>query len=589
MDEVSLDDECPKCADTMDSPRKKPSFFIKFFSVFLAMMLPIYILAYGIYQWGREMTSQEIIQSLENRTDFFMNTLENEIIRIRRFQYECLNDADLFYYVNASTIMSRFEQFQALLAMKNRMDMVKNSSGYIENAAVYIPHMNRLISARGGVDEITGEWSRVVAAPADISMAGIVYIDEKMYLCSAFPSMPVNPQAIPLYVLIIELSAGGIRDMLMSFNRYPEGGTMLSDNNNAYRITAGENIDPVSADPGKYIVVESASEYLNMNLYAYVSREQVYGGLRRYNTLFLLFSAVAVAVVAVFLISSNILVNRPIQLLVRSLKKMERGDLKVRIERGAGDEFDYLYRTFNDMAASLENLIELNYRNQLLTKQAELKQLQTQINPHFLYNSFFILYRMAKDEDYENITLLLSYLSDYYRYITRHAGMDVPLREELDHAKRYVQIQLVRFKKRIQVAFPDLPESYGQIAVPHLILQPLLENAFNHGLKDVSAGGLLQVAFVREGAALSIRVIDNGKGVSAETLKQLAEKMEADSNLQEITALVNIQWRLRLKFGAPYGLLITSDGGGGCCQELLIPVSEHTEGNSNTEAKTRKE
>jgi two-component system sensor histidine kinase YesM len=559
----------------------RKTFFIKFFSVFLAMMLPIYILAYGIYQWGREMTSREIIQSLENRTGFFMNTLENEIIRIRRFQYECLNDADLFYYVNASPIMSQFERFRALLAMKNRIDVVKNSSGYIENAAVYIPHMNRLISARGGVDEITEEWSRVVSAPADISLAGLVYLDEKMYLCSVFPPMPVNLRAIPLYVLIIELSARGIRDMLMSFNRYPEGGTMLSGNKNTYRITTGENIDPVSADPRKYIVVESASEYLNMNLYAYVSRDQVYGGLKRYNTLFLFFSTVAVAVVVVFLISSNILVNRPIQLLVRSLKKMEGGDLKVRIERGASDEFDYLYRTFNDMAASLESLIELNYRSQLLTKQAELKQLQTQINPHFLYNSFFILYRMAKDEDYENITLLLSYLSEYYRYITRHAGMDVPLREEVDHARRYAQIQLVRFKKRIQVEFPELPETYGRIVVPHLILQPLLENAFSHGLKDVNAGGLLQVAFVREWAALSIRVIDNGKGVSAETLDRLAEKMEADGDLQEITALVNIQRRLRLKFGAPYGLRIDRNSEGGCRQELLIPVSEHTEEKSN--------
>jgi two-component system sensor histidine kinase YesM len=247
----------------------------------------------------------------------------------------------------------------------------------------------------------------------------------------------------------------------------------------------------------------------------------------------------------------------------------------VRIDIRASDEFGYLYDTFNNMAASLENLIEISYQQQILAQKAELRQLQSQINPHFLYNSFFTLYRMAKDKDYENITAFLTYLSEYYRYVTRNAQMDVPLEDEVAHAYRYAQIQTMRFGERISISFGELPQKYCGIMTPRLILQPLLENSLNHGLKDVSAGGRLDVSFVEENGRLAISVADNGSGIGEAALAGLRREMDSSGNSNgsrsEVTAIVNIHKRLRLKFGEPYGLRLQNAEAGGLRIEVLIP------------------
>jgi two-component system sensor histidine kinase YesM len=513
-------------------------------ALFIALMIPIYILAWGIFRWGRDMASGEIRQSLETRAAFFMQTLENEIARIRRQQYQCLNDPELFYYVNASVIMTEFESINALLNMQKRLDELYSSSAYIRDASVYIPGMNRLVSA---VERIgrpdTAKWNRIMSAEADRTLAGIVYLDGKMYLSSAYPFMPVNPRSRPLYILVIELSEDAVKELLMAFNLYPAGGTILKSAGAGYAILAGaEAVSGLS----RYITAEIYSEYLNMTLSTYVPKGFMYRRLERYYVLFLIFSGMALIAVAVFLVSSQMLV-----------------------------------------------------RQQFLTQQAKFRQLQSQINPHFLYNSFFILYRMAKDGDYENMEDFLSWLSEYYRYITKNARAEVPLSDEIAHAWRYARIQSLRFQKRISVEAGELPGEYASLMVPRLILQPLLENAFNHGLKDRIAGGQVEMSFhveddPRGRPFLIIRIQDNGKGMTEEELRRLGEKIgscplktlkksasPAAVLPEEISGLVNIHERLGLQFGNGAGVRIKNAGSEGCIQELLIPLGTGGGGGGN--------
>jgi two-component system sensor histidine kinase YesM len=226
------------------------------------------------------------------------------------------------------------------------------------------------------------------------------------------------------------------------------------------------------------------------------------------------------------------------------------------------------------MVASLQNMIEVNFNQRMLTQQAELRQLQAQINPHFLYNSFFILYRMAKDEDYENITDFLMYLSNFYRYITRDAQIEVPLLDEVIHADRYAKIQSLRFKKRITVEFDNLPLEYEKLKVPKLILQPLLENAFDHGLKDVEKNGKLTVSFAENSDSFTITVQDNGEGMTGVAFSELLQRMNGQHT--ETTGVVNIHKRLQLHFGNDYGLRVSQIESGGMCWEIVIPA--HPEG-----------
>ena len=161
------------------------------------------------------------------------------------------------------------------------------------------------------------------------------------------------------------------------------------------------------------------------------------------------------------------------------------------------------------MAHILDNLIHKVYEQKILTQRAELKQLQSQINPHFLYNRFFNIYRLAKDEDCENIVLFSKYLGNYYQYITRNAASEVPLSAEYEHAVNYCSIQKFRFDGRLEIRLSPLPEAFRSLKVPRMIIQPILENAFEHGLNQVPSPSLCLNIF-QEDDALILSVENNG-------------------------------------------------------------------------------
>ena len=569
----------------------RKSVFVMLLSVFLVVMIPMYVLGFGIYSWGSGMARQEIVNSLNATTSFYVKTLESEIQRIVTLQYECLNDENVFYYVNAYSIMSQFQRVSSLLALQHRLSVMKNSSQYIKDVNLYLPRSGKMISAQGGVDNLTDEWRPILAAEADDSAARITYVEGRLYLAAAYPIIPANPDATPLYILIIELSTGDIQKFLMSFNLYKDGGTLLTNMDQEFSLQSDaakdmaeyirqnsqttENIHTggeaaITHNEKNYLVVGASSKYLNMGMYTYIPETQVYQGIWRYQRLFFIFSAVALVVVIVFSYSSYALIKKPMNRLVRSLRKVKTGDLSTRIEHNASDEFAYLYDSFNGMAEALQELFEMNYKQQLLTQRAELRQLQAQINPHFLHNSFFTLYRMAKDEDYENITVFLTYLSDYYRFITRNAQMDVKLLSEVTHAYNYARIQQVRFLRRIKMTLQELPEDCNDIMVPRLILQPVLENAFEHGLKDVAENGQVSVSYQRTADALVITVENNGAALSEEELSDMNRRLNETDDLQECTGIINIHRRLRLKFGQGSGLIVSHGSMGGLRVEIVL-------------------
>ncbi|MDR0999644.1 MAG: histidine kinase [Clostridiales bacterium] len=539
----------------------------------LVVILPMYLLGYGIYQWGYRMTTDEIAQSTHARVSFVIATLEAELQRIREVHQEFLNDSDLFYYVNALSAMNPYERLSELLAIEKRLALVHDSSAYIEEATLWMPRLSRMVSSSRGVDPATDDWQAIMGAPVISLMAGLSVYDGGLCFCAAYPPGIWRPDYVPQYVLAIRISNERIMEDLMSFNLNPDSGTLLQSKDQAFWLQTGRDIGltgnesdslparALSADGREAFLLASAdSDFLNLQMRAYVSERIIYSGLDAYRKLFTVFTAAAFMLIVAFIWFSRRLVSEPVRRLVDSLRQAESGKLDVRIDYKANDEFGYLYTAFNQMAESLANMLEINARQLALAQEAELRQLQAQINPHFLHNSFFILYRMAKDEDYENIGEFLICLSEYYRYVTRNASMVADLSDEDGHARRYAQIQLVRFGKRISAEFAPLPEGLGGVKVPRLILQPLLENAFQHGFKDTISGGLLRVWYEEErGGKVYIHVEDNGSGIAGERMSELQSRLRDASNANiERSGLVNIHQRLRMRFGPDCGLKVES-------------------------------
>jgi two-component system sensor histidine kinase YesM len=217
----------------------------------------------------------------------------------------------------------------------------------------------------------------------------------------------------------------------------------------------------------------------------------------------------------------------------------------------------------------VHEVYEKNFRLQL----SELRQLQSQINPHFLYNSFYIVYRMAKMGDHEQIMAFAKYLGDYFRFITRSDSDTVAFGQEVDHVRNYIEIQTVRFSKRISVRFDELPEPARQIPIPRLILQPIVENAYKYALEDKVMDGELRVSFKLTAGSVFLTVEDNGDSLDEESLNELRRQLNQGATPAETTGLVNISRRLELMYGDRSGIRVDRSELGGLLVRVEIPLS----------------
>ncbi|WP_397376339.1 sensor histidine kinase [Paenibacillus vietnamensis] len=208
-----------------------------------------------------------------------------------------------------------------------------------------------------------------------------------------------------------------------------------------------------------------------------------------------------------------------------------------------------------------------------MIRKAELKQLQFQMNPHFLYNSFFILNSLVKTGDVERIERFTNMLGEYFRFITRDGEDHVWLSEEISHCRRYAEIQNLRFSRRIRLEFDDLPKGMEQISVPRLIVQPIIENAYEHSFDKMTEDGLLRVSFEMDRNEAQIIVEDNGR-ISDSEIEALKNRLDQTAEFDKMTGMINIHRRILLTFGDGVGLFVTRSGINGLKAVIRIKMPE---------------
>lgn len=298
--------------------------------------------------------------------------------------------------------------------------------------------------------------------------------------------------------------------------------------------------------------------------------------MEKYKNLYLIFALISFIIIVLYAFFTYRFVHIPLGRLVKAFRKVENGDLSIAIDHHPANEFRYLFMRFNAMVENLKILVEQVYKQKILTQKAELKQLQAQINPHFLYNSFFILHRMVKDGD-QNAVVFSKQIGNYLKFVTRSAEDDVTLISEIQHARIYSDIQAMRFSNRIKVNFDELPGEYENFIVPKLILQPLIENVFEHGLKGKVTNGIVNIYFNFLGKGFFIILEDNGDELSDIQLEKLQKLINDQNEDIENTAIININKRIKYKFGEESGLDITRSKLGG----LMVVIKFVIQGESS--------
>ncbi|GMX60990.1 sensor histidine kinase [Paenibacillus elgii] len=280
--------------------------------------------------------------------------------------------------------------------------------------------------------------------------------------------------------------------------------------------------------------------------------------------------------------------TRPIMLIVRFLSRVGERNLNYRLKIPSTNEIGIIATHINQMLDNVEemtrNIVENQtslYEAELSKKQAKLSALQSQVNPHFLYNTLNCLSSIGLAYDVSEVVNISSAMSRIFRYSIKGKDL-VSIKDEMSCIKDYLLIMDIRYKGKFEIVI-EMEESFLQMKMLKMILQPIVENAMYHGLEMKTGGGRLFIqGFISEYGYMQIDVEDNGVGMSENQLSELRQGIRDDENMElsgtdkQSIGLGNINKRIRLQFGSRYGLEVFSEEGKGTRVTVKLPIIEPT-------------
>ncbi|WP_462409408.1 sensor histidine kinase [Neobacillus sp. Marseille-QA0830] len=568
---------------------KSLKIYPKLVLTFFISLLPIYVIGLMMNQSGTHHVKSEIAHSLNSRVNLYMEMLEGDFGHTIQFLQEYVNDEDLMKLSSSADIMSQLEINQAVLRLKEKLDILKESSKFVDDAFVMIPSIDRTVSSNvNAISEMDHQKFDELRKVKNLFESPFIQIGSRVYIAIPYPDPSTTQNQN--FIIGVEVSRSGLSSALHSFTSVG-GEAVLAGRNIPWVVagsmdkseetsfinqmkkisstTAGQNFKIGSKT---YMVTQKESKLLDVTMTMFVPTTDMNKSLKDYEKWLLLLSLASILLIMIFSYLIYRMIHQPLKNLIAAFRRMETGDFDIALTYPFHDEFGYLYEQFNSTVKQLDVLVHEVYEQQYRASLSELRHLQSQINPHFLYNTYFILYRMAMLKDTENIILLAKYLGEYFQYITRDGIEDVPFEREAKHAKNYIDIQSIRFANRIQADFEEIPEQARLIPVPRLILQPIIENAYQYALEKKPKGAWLKVQMRVSEIELNIRVEDNGGELTMEKLNKMIESLNNPKEVIESTGLVNVHRRIKIKYGERGGVYLSMNDQNGLRVDMIIPL-----------------
>ncbi|MGC5771934.1 histidine kinase [Paenibacillus pabuli] len=571
---------------------KNASIVVKLMIAFVLVILPLYVISIMITHTSSKQMQTEVEKAHESKLYFYHNHLQFELERMSGLVTEFSFDEMMSTLSTRAAIMSRYEVTSSLNNIHNKLGQIMVTSPYISDVVYYVPALHKRVSAVDGIRNVEDtEWKALLATMGNLN-GELSYSDNNLYFLKSNP-YNMNHEEPPNFILGIRLSAEELKHRLQQLAETGGSDITLSFGEQ-HNVVISSSDEPASAAQLQQVSLESpgsmhvkrfqSGPYLYYSLYdpdhsftltASIPSDVLQAPMEQYNLWLWVLTLISIVIIMIFSFSIYRSIHKPLSVLIRGFRRAEQGQTNIHIPQSRRDEFGYLYSRFNHMIERLHILIDENYVARIRTSEAELKHLQSQIQPHFLYNSLFSIKQMAEVENVELIQEFTDYLGQYFRYMSRDSHSEVSLGEEVDHALIYASIQKIRFGSRVQLQLEELSREYRDIAIPRVIIQPIVENVFEHALAKRSQGGILKLSYQVDDNKLSIRIEDDGDHLTDEILSSLQASFQESANQrhgnEEITGLMNVNQRLRIKFGTGYGLCAQRSELGGLCMILNIP------------------
>ncbi|WP_158289317.1 sensor histidine kinase [Paenibacillus flagellatus] len=574
--------------------------FAKLTLFFFVLTIPVYLISLAILNSAVRSMHEEVTRTTFSKLQFFLDRLESDMEKVKQFEIVLRNDKDIQFLSSAHGIEG-YEKIALYNDLLSKFGMIVANSDYIDDLFVDFYGLQERLSHVSGYSNIPQtETDLLLGQATDNSVLQRFYrkvplanqLTDVLTFALYAPGLFEVPRTDVRYVLGMDISLQKFANLLRSFKVGDTGEAFILDTNRNGYIGSREKgelerkivsvLETDYADSGQgsislnesdrtYMVVYKKSAALNWTLAVYFVESDIMGSIDELRQLIrLLILVSAFSIIGISLVTYREM-HKPLRLLFNAMRRVERGQHDTRIEQKRKDEFRYVYHQFNQMVSRIEHLIQEVYVQELRVNQAELKQLQSQINPHFLYNCFYIIYRMSEEGNNAIVSELAEYLGKYFRFITHSAAEEVTLQDELQHAEYYLKIQKIRFPDRLDFHIHAAPGLAG-LKVPRLLVQPLVENAIVHGMEKTTKPIVVRVEISAADGVIELSVEDDGPGMPEEERAKL-ERMLADEKSQPETscALWNIHWRLKYKYGPRCGLFLEPPAGGGFKAVLRLP------------------
>lgn len=537
---------------------KETKNFLYLFGVFLVVVLFLVIV---LYRYTTKELSDSYTKSAENQLIYANNNLAEKSREVELLATSVLTDDTVRFFkdkMDAGTL-DDYEYVQTIKKIRERIKQVQYNSIGIEAVQLYWPSQDLVLSTKSKEQIQADPWFK------DIKVKGRHWGNHgnTLYFSTSYPYVDLSDET-PDFFVVIELKSSYLREIKdSSINlhdskaliRLPDG-TPLFDSNkldgqllNNISLTTKETELTVKGQKLKVLSRYNANNGLQVISYfdmgAYMGPVRWINGL----TLFVTFLILFLGMLVMYLFYKDILSQ--LEILILKFRKVENGDLSTRIENKSNNEFRYVFEQFNQMVTGVDRLLlSLNSEYQR-RDTAEQKQLQAQINPHFLYNSLFYIISVA--ENPKATRAMATHLAEYYQYRTRAKDL-VLLEEEVGFARSYLSIMAMR--KSIFYEIHVEEDLLDEMLLP-LLIQPLLENAIHHGIEEKEGAHRVCLNIYKLDSGYEVSVEDDGKGLNDKAIIQLTKQInQAHQKNGQSIGLWNVNHRLINFYGANAHLCI---------------------------------
>ncbi|NHN32380.1 sensor histidine kinase [Paenibacillus agricola] len=556
------------------------------FSKLALLIVLMFLSLVLIYSYTNTVSVNVVEQSLREknlkRLSFFGTQLDNTIDRLSSSAIVVSRDPSIKELGSVEDNRESFEQLEAEEATIQKLSLLSATSTWTNRLTIYFPKVKRALSNDYSSIYTDESLKRITTALWEYH-AGQTSSDSEGYFSKKISNPLLVNRSLIEANAVVEVRFDNSQ-LIRMLNEYKNDETMLpffyKPSFDMILGTAAETgiSNEIANFLSRQVLGDSGSlnaeinhekymvDYIRLNslgwyVIDYTPLNQVLAPITNSRNLFYIAISLMLMISIIFIVFLYRRIQRPIQVLLNGVKMIQTGSYSHRLNYLPRNEFDFLFAKFNDMAEEIQRLLEKVYMENIRFRDAQLKHLQSQINPHFFANSMFFVKNMIAIDDKQAATKMILSLSEYFRYITKIEHTLTTVEEELRLIDNYLTIQNLRIE-RFHYEM-DIPESMRQLQIPRLTLQPIVENIIIHGIEKSNQYGIISITGEQQGEECRIIIDDNGNGLSEEQLAGLGVKVSLPLDPEGGCGLWNVHQRLNYQFNENAGLLFSPSPLGG--------------------------